>query len=102
VVATVAIEELTQDLEADLESLNASYEAEHLENTSDGMNAWRTQNEMLERDYLSDTEALPYVLETGNQAKSIDTYRDPPAPAKRTLHEDKGDTDSDFVEKVAI
>lgn len=86
VATTVAIEELTQDLEADLESLNASYEAEHLETTSGGTVAWRTQNEMLERDYLSDTEALPYVPETG----------------ERTLHEGKDDTDSDLVEKIAI
>jgi hypothetical protein len=55
---TVAIEELTQDFEADLESLNASYEAEHLESTAGGMAAWRAQNEMLERDYFSDTEVV--------------------------------------------
>lgn len=40
-------------LEADLETLNASYEAERLENGSGGMAAWRAQNEMLEREYLS-------------------------------------------------
>ena len=80
---TVAIEELPQDLETDLEGLNASYEAEYLENSSSGMAAWRTQNEMLERDYLADTEALPYVLESDNQAKVIDTEPDPPA-ARRT------------------
>lgn len=42
---------LSEDLEADLETLSASYEAEHLESTSQGTAAWRAQNEMLERDY---------------------------------------------------
>lgn len=68
VAVTVAVEALTQDLEADLESLNASYEAEYLENTSGGTAAWRAQNEMLERDYLSDTQRLPSVVESDHQA----------------------------------
>ena len=75
--ATIAIEELTPDLEADLESLNASYEAEHLQSSSDGIAAWRKQNEMLERDYLSDTEALPQ-MEPGNQAEVAEGERDQP------------------------
>jgi hypothetical protein len=82
VVATVAVEELTQDLEADLEALNASYENEIHENSSTGLDEWRTQTAMLERDFLSDTEALPFVLEEGNQAKSIETGRNP-VPASR-------------------
>jgi len=61
VATTVAIEELTQDLEADLESLNASYEAEHSQSSSAAIAAWRAQNEMLERDYLAETEALEYA-----------------------------------------
>ena len=77
VAATVASEELTQDLEADLESLNASYEAEHVQSSSDGIAAWRKQNEMLERDYLSDTEALPQ-MEFGNQAEAPEGERDLP------------------------
>ena len=80
VAVTATIEELTQDLEADLESLNASYEAEHLESTSGGMAAWRAQNEMLERDYLSDTEA----------------------PAANDSAGTRTESGSGFVEKVAI
>ncbi|HEY6925304.1 MAG TPA: hypothetical protein VI653_17645 [Steroidobacteraceae bacterium] len=82
VAMTVAMEELTQDLEADLESLTASYEAEHLGNAGGGVAAWRAQNEMLERDYLSDTEAMPYVLEAGNQAKVVDEGPDQPGAGR--------------------
>jgi hypothetical protein len=83
VATTVAIEELTQGLGADLESLNASYEAEILQSDAGGgMAAWAAQNEMLERDFLSDTHALPYVLETGNQAKSIDPEGEPLAAGR--------------------
>lgn len=118
VAVTVAVEELTQDLEADLESLNASYEAERRENTSDAMAAWRTQNEMLERDYFSDTAALPHVVDSGNQVKTIeDEERHLEAtsqqlsPAQqlhvemlqRTLREGKHDTnESDFAADVAV
>jgi hypothetical protein len=106
VAVTVAIEELTQDLEADLETLTASYEAERRENTSDAMAAWRTQNEMLERDYFSDTAALPHVVESGNQVKTIDDEeRNLPAAGRSAAAGREGtrDTDkSDFVVDVAV
>jgi hypothetical protein len=106
VAVTVAIEELTQDFEADLETLNASYEAERRENTSDAMAAWRTQNEMLERDYFSDTAALPHVVESGNQVKTIDDEeRNLPAAGRSAavVREARHDTDdSDFVVDVAV
>ena len=74
VATTMALEELTQDLHTDLEALSASYENERTEiSSSSGIEAWRAQNEMLERDYLADTEALPFVLDTGNHAKAIKT-----------------------------
>jgi hypothetical protein len=65
VATTVAIEELTQDLQADLEALNASYEVEKVHSSSEGIDAWRVQGEMLERDFLADTEALPLVQDSG-------------------------------------
>ena len=63
VATTVAVEELTQDLQADLEALNASYENEKLETSATGVDAWRVQSEMLERDFLGETEKLPLAIE---------------------------------------
>jgi pilus assembly protein FimV len=95
VVATVAIEELTQDLQADLEALSASYEDEVLQSSSPAVDAWRKQNAMLERDYLSDTEALPFVLDAGNQAKAIETGRNPAPPSKLNVEKTVVDASSD-------
>jgi hypothetical protein len=63
VATTVAIEELTQDLQANLEALNASYENEKMESSATGIDAWRVQSEMLERDFLGETEKLPLAVE---------------------------------------
>jgi len=77
VATTVAMEELTANLEADLEALSASYESEHLQTSTGVLDEWLAQKEMLERDYLSDTEALPFVLDEGNRARSVATTENP-------------------------
>ena len=77
VATTVAMNDLTASLEADLEALSASYESEHLHTTTGVIDEWRTQKEMLERDYLSDTEALPLALDEDNSAKSNATAENP-------------------------
>jgi hypothetical protein len=123
VATTVAVEELTQDLGAEMQALIASYESEIQQSASAGVDAWRTQNAMLERDYLADTEALPFVLDPGNQARAVETGRNAPvtgqpasemghtgetavarlAPGlQRTLHDGKQDADSDDLAEVAI
>jgi hypothetical protein len=82
VATTVALDELTANLETDLDALSASYESEHLQTSTGVLDEWRAQKEMLERDYLSDTEALPFVLEEADQANP--------------------DTNSDLVTDVAV
>ena len=64
VATTVAIDELTVNLDTDLEALSASYESEHLQSSpSVAVDQWRAQKETLERDYLSDTESLPVAAD---------------------------------------
>jgi hypothetical protein len=82
VATTVAIEDLTANLEANLEALSASYETEHLQTSTGVLDEWRAQKEMLERDYLSDTEALPFVLDEGNRTKSVATTENPALAVK--------------------
>jgi len=90
VSSTVGMNELTANLEADLEALSASYESEHLHTMTGVIDEWRAQKEMLERDYLSDTEALPFVLDEGNQAKSSreEPTEEQPMPVSRGSSED--------------
>jgi hypothetical protein len=82
VATTVAMDELTANLKTDLEALSASYESEHLQTSTGVLDEWRAQREMLERDYLSDTEALPFVLDEGNRAKSSETAQNPALAAQ--------------------
>src|SRR6185312_5920868 len=87
VATTVAMEELTANLEADLEALSASYESEHLQTSTGVLDEWRAQKELLERDYLSDTEALPFVLDEANRARSSETPQNPPFAAQTSIDE---------------
>jgi len=87
VATTVAMDELTASLEADLDALSASYESEHLQTSTGVLDEWRAQKEMLEREYLSDTEALPFVLEEGNRARSSETAQNPPLAAQTGVDE---------------
>ena len=87
---TVGMNEPTANLEADLEALSASYESEHLHTMTGVIDEWRAQKEMLERDYLSDTEALPFVLDEGNKAKTSgeEPTEEQPMPVSRGSNEE--------------
>jgi hypothetical protein len=50
-------------------------ESEHeeaVDDTQDGLDTWRTQTALLEQDILSETDLLPFVLDTQNQMKAVD------------------------------
>jgi len=81
------MDELTANLETDLDALSASYESEHVQTSTGVLDEWRTQKEMLERDYLSDTEALPFVLDEANRARSNATAQNPPFAVQTSVDE---------------
>ena len=43
-----------------------------------GLDTWRTQTALLEQDILSETDVLPFVLDTDNQLKALDEESIPP------------------------
>ena len=73
-------------------------ESEHEEATEeprDGLDTWRTQTALLEQDILSETDVLPFVLDTQNQMKPVD--EELLSPAELTHESREIVSDSDFA-----
>ena len=43
-----------------------------MEEPQTGLDTWRTQTALLEQDILSETDVLPFVLDSHNQLKAVD------------------------------
>ena len=72
------------------------HEQEHeatVEEPQTGLDTWRTQTALLEQDILSETDVLPFVLDSHNQLKAVDEELLSPSELTHESREIVADTD---------
>ena len=70
-----------------------SEQEEAAEEPQGGLDTWRTQTALLEQDILSETDVLPFVLDTQNQMKTVDEELLSPAELTHESREIVSDRD---------
>ena len=72
----------------DTEEVEAAHEFEDIpEEPPTGLETWRTQTALLEQDILSETDVLPFVLDTRNQLRAVDEDLLSPSELTQEAHE---------------
>ena len=72
----------------DTAEVEAAHEFEDVpEEPPTGLETWRTQTALLEQDILSETDVLPFVLDTRNQLRAVDEDLLSPSELTQEAHE---------------
>lgn len=93
---SAALKRREPDDTSDTESVSGHAEA--LEEPRTGLDTWRAQTALLEQDMLSETDVLPFVLDTQNQMKAVD--EDLLSPSELTHESREFVSDGDFAREL--